>query len=106
MVPSVVSTDLGKYNIPHRPEEAMLFAIVKVCLHSNIFCSYEKTEAIFSAYIYLNLSLTKNKLFCDILACSLYYYQEIERTPQIHLTSSHLAQYIMNKSSNKIQDKH
>ena len=32
MVPSVVSINIDKYNIFHRPDEAMLFVMVKACL--------------------------------------------------------------------------
>ena len=36
MMPSVVSMNVGKYNIFYRPDEAMLFVIVKACLHLKI----------------------------------------------------------------------
>ena len=32
MVPYVVSMDIGRYNNFHRPDEDMLFVIVKCCL--------------------------------------------------------------------------
>ena len=33
MVPSVVSINIGKYNIFKRPDKALLFVMLKVCIH-------------------------------------------------------------------------
>ena len=36
MVPSMVNINFGKYKISQRPAEAMLFVMVKHCLHYQI----------------------------------------------------------------------
>ena len=46
MVPSVVSINFGKDNIFHKPDEAILFVMMKACLHLKIiflFRTFENT---------------------------------------------------------------
>ena len=41
MLPSVVIVNIGKYNISQRPDEAMLFVMVKACLCLKKICYSE-----------------------------------------------------------------
>ena len=44
MVSYVVSINIGKYNVFHRPDEAMLFVMVKVCLHLKNILLFRKLK--------------------------------------------------------------
>ena len=54
MVPSVVCINIGKYNIFHRPDKAMMFVMVKACLCANIILSFRTFENLFFIYMELN----------------------------------------------------
>ena len=54
MVPSVVSINIGKYNICHRPDEAMLFIMVKVTLHLINILLFRTLKDSFFLKMYLN----------------------------------------------------
>ena len=60
MVASVISINIGKHNIFHRPDVAMLFVMMKACLHWNIFLLFRKFENIILhlyIYIYIYISI-------------------------------------------------
>ena len=46
----MASISLGKYNIFHRPEEAILFVMVKACLHYESFLFLRALKEYFLIY--------------------------------------------------------
>ena len=51
MVPSVVCINIGKYNIFCGPDEAILYVMVKACLHSKIMLLF-RTNVNFVFHVY------------------------------------------------------
>ena len=79
--------------LSHRPEEAMLFAMMKACLHSNIFLFLESWRNIFLSYMDTNImrNLHLHKTFFYKIKKQLY--KCVIETTTSHQLNISLRQY-------------